>query len=368
MSDLNLLHAPIDPLFNTPIDPDQCPPHWSFSIPPLSPHCSIPPLTLTNAHWPFSIPPLTLTNAPIDPDQRLHWPFSIPPLTLTNAPHWPFSIPHWPWPMPPWPFSIPPLTLTNARIDPFQYPHWPWPTPIDPDQRLHWLWPTPPLALFNTPTDPDQCPIDPFQCHHWPFLHAPNAPIDPTQYPCRIFSMPPLTLSIPPLDFWHRHWKCPTPRLKFYPQTQTQLDTPPIRLDTPQTQLDTPQIWLDTPQIRLDTLQIRLNTTLNDKSNWIRTKFDWIRPLPPPKALNRRHWGFTGVQAVSWTTYATISTNSTKSQPNRNRKIATSPHKAKGKYVEEYMIYYVVALYIMYSNQKSYLDFHDWIEHWTSYI
>ena len=32
------------------------------------------------------------------------------------------------------------------------------------------------------------------------------------------------------------------------------------------------------------------------------------------------------------------------------------------------LIYYVVALYIMYSNQKSYLDFHDWIEHWTSYI
>ena len=61
-------------------------------------------------------------------------------------------------------------------------------------------------------------------------------------------------------------------------------------------------------------------------------------------------------------------TNSTKSQPNQNRKIATSPHKAKGKYVEEYMIYYVVALYIMYSNQKSYLDFHDWIEHSTSYI
>ena len=44
--------------------------------------------------------------------------------------------------------------------------------------------------------------------------------------------------------------------------------------------------------------QIRLNTTLNDKSNWIRTKFDWIRLLPPPKALNSRHWGFTGVQAV----------------------------------------------------------------------
>ena len=37
--------------------------------------------------------------------------------------------------------------------------------------------------------------------------------------------------------------------------------------------------------------------------------------------------------------YATISTNSTKSQPNQNRKIATSPQKAKGKYVEEYMIY-----------------------------
>ena len=37
-------------------------------------------------------------------------------------------------------------------------------------------------------------------------------------------------------------------------------------------------------------------------------------------------------------------------------------------YVEEYMIYYVAALYIMYSNQKSYLDFHDWIEHSTCYI
>ena len=167
----------------------------------------------------------------------------------------------------------------------------------------------------------------------------------------RPFSMPRLTLSpcprcphwpytIPPLDFWHHHWKCPAPRLKFYPQTH--LDTPPFRLDTPQTQLDTPQIWLDTPQIRLDTPQIRLNTTLNDKSNWIRTKFDWIRPLPPPKALNRRHWGVTGVQAVSWKTYATISTNSTKSQPNQNRKIATSPHKDKEKCVEKYMIYYAV--------------------------
>ena len=188
----------------------------------------------------------------------------------------------------------------------------------------------PPLTLHNTPAGF-------FQCPHWPF-------------------------SIPPLDFWHRHWKCPTPRLKFYPQAQL------IRLDTPQTQLDTPQIRLDTPQIRLDTPQIRLNTTLNDKSNWIRTKFDWIRSLPPPKALNRRHWGVTGVQAVSWKTYATRSTNSTTSQPNQNRKTATSPHKAKGKYVEEYMIYYVPALYTMYSNQKSYLDFHDWIEHSTSYI
>ena len=144
--------------------------------------------------------------------------------------------------------------------------------------------PMPPLTLHNTPAGF-------FQCPHWPF-------------------------SIPPLDFWHRNWKCPTPRLKFYPQAQL------IRLDTPQTQLDTPQIRLDTPQIRLDTPQIRLNTTLNGKSNWIRTKFDWIRP---PKALNRGHWGFTGVQAVSWKTYATISTNSTKSQPNQNRKIATSP-------------------------------------------
>ena len=122
-----------------------------------------------------------------------------------------------------------------------------------------------------------------------------------------------------------------------YPQAQL------IRLDTPQTQLDTPQIRLDTPQIRLDTPQIRLNTTLNDKSDWIRTKFDWIRPLPPPKALNMRHWGFTGVQAVSWKTYATISTNATKSQPNQNRKIATSPRTDKGKYVETYMIYFVVA-------------------------
>ena len=351
-------------LTNAPIDPFQYP-HWPWPMPPridLFQYLHWAPIVqyplwpwptpidpFQYPHWPWPMPPLTLTNASIDPFQYPHWPWPMPPID-------PFQYPHWPWPMPPWPFSIPPLTLTNARIDPFQYPHWPWPTPIDPDQRLHWPWPTPPS------------PTDPFQCHHWPFLHAPNAPIDPTQYPCRIFSMPPLTLSIPPFDFWHRHWKCPTPRLKFYPQTQTQLDTPPIRLDTPQTQLDTPQIWLDTPQIRLDTLQIRLNTTLNDKSNWIRTKFDWIRPLPPPKALNRRHWGFTGVQAVSWNTYATISTNSTKSQPNQNRKIATSPHKAKGKYVEEYMIYYVVALYIMYSNQKSYLDFHDWIEHWTSYI
>ena len=75
-------------------------------------------------------------------------------------------------------------------------------------------------------------------------------------------------------------------------------------------------------QTQLDTPQIRLNTTLNDKSKWIRTKFDWIRPLPPPKAFNRRHWGFTSVQAVSWKTYATISTNSTKSKRKNCNRIA----------------------------------------------
>ena len=82
-----------------------------------------------------------------------------------------------------------------------------------------------------------------------------------------------------------------------------------------------PQTQLDTPQIRLDMPQIRLNTTLNDKSNWIRTKFAWIRPLPPPKALNRRHWGFTSVQAVSWKTYATISANSTKPNQIKTEKL-----------------------------------------------
>ena len=236
----------------------------------------------------------------------------MPPLTLTNAPIDPFQ--YRPWPH--WSFSIPPLS------PPCSIAHWPFQYPIDPD---NWPWPTPKLTLFNTPIDPDQCPIDPFQCHHWPCLHAPNVPIDPTQYtPPDFFNAP-----IDPFHYLHwifdHNWGCPTPRLKFYPQTQ--LDTPPIRLDTPQTQLDTPQIRLDTPQMRLDTPQIRLNTTLNDKSNWIRTKFDWIRPLPPPKALNRRHWGFTGVQVVSWKTYATISAKSTKPQPNQNWKIATSPHK-----------------------------------------
>ena len=125
-----------------------------------------------------------------------------------------------------------------------------------------------------------------------PPLTLTNAPIDPTHYPHRIFSMSPLTLFNTPIGSFH--WKCPTPRLKCF------------------------------------------NTS---KPNWIHPngyapQFDWIRPLPPPKALNRRHWGFTSVQAVSWKTYATISTNSTKPQPNQNRKIATSPHKDKGKYVE----------------------------------
>ena len=78
------------------------------------------------------------------------------------------------------------------------------------------------------------------------------------------------------------------------------------------------QIYLDTHQIRLDT------------------------PPTPTKGLNRRHSGFTGVQAASWKTYATISTNSTKPQPNQNRKIATSPHEDKERYVEQYMIYYAV--------------------------
>ena len=288
-------------LTNAPFDPFSIPPLTLtnalfidfFSMPPLSPHRSIPPLTLTNAHWhwpsrphwPWPTPPLTLsilalslTNAPFDP-------FSIPALTLTNALFIDFfSMP----PLSPH-CSIPPLTLTNAH--PFQYPHWP--------SRPHWPWPTPPLTLFNTPIDPDQCPhwrfsippltltnapIDPFQCHHWPFLHAPNALIDPTQYPRRILCNWIFDTTI-------ENVQRPDWNFTLKPNQSIRLDTPPIRLDTP-------QIRLDTPQIRLDTPQIRLNTTLNDKSNWIRTKFDWIRPLPPPKALNSRHWGFTGVQAV----------------------------------------------------------------------
>ena len=144
-------------LFNTPIDPDQCP-HSSFSIPPLSPHCPIPPLTLTNApiepfqnnlltlpYWPFSMPPLTVTNAPIHPFQYppLSPHCSIPPLTLTNASIDPFQLP-----------------LTNAPIDPFQCHHWPSNAPIHPFQYRHWApivqyphwpWPTPPLTLFNCP-------------------------------------------------------------------------------------------------------------------------------------------------------------------------------------------------------------------------
>ena len=227
-------------------------------------------------------------NAPIDPDQRHHWPFSIDP---DRCPIDPFQCHHWP-------FLHPPLTLFNATIDPFSIPHWPWPMP--------------PLT---TPPDFFKAPIDPLQCPHW--------------------------------IFWRPHWKYPTPveifqRPHWKDRPQIQLDTSQTQLDTPQIRLDTPQIRLDTPQIRLDTPQIRLNTTLNDKSNWIRTNSDWIRPLPPPKALNRRHWGSTSVQAVSWKTYATISTNS-KPQPNQNKKNATSPHQNKGKYVEKYMIYYVVA-------------------------
>ena len=41
-------------------------------------------------------------------------------------------------------------------------------------------------------------------------------------------------------------------------------------------------------------------------------------------------------------TYATISTNPTKPQPNQSRKIATSPQEDKERYVEKYMIYYAV--------------------------
>ena len=213
----------------------------------------MPPLTLTNVPFdPVSIPSLTLTNAlfigflnaliepplfntPIDPDQR--------PLTLT--------------------LTLP-LTLTNASIDPFQYPHWPWPTPPlwplfnTPIHRLH--CPSSPHWPFSIPltlTDARwPCPIHPFQCHHWTLLHAPNALIDPTQYPRRIFSIGFLT---PPL-------KMSAPRLKFYPQTQ--LDTPPIRLDTPLTQLDTPQSNWICPK----------SDWIRHKSDWIRRKSDWIQP------------------------------------------------------------------------------------------
>ena len=230
-------------------------------------------LTLTNAPiHPFSIPQLTLTNDCIDPFQFSHW----APIVV--------QYPHWPWPTPPLPFE---LTLTNAPTDPFQY--------------LHWLWPMPPLTLFNATIDPFS--IDPDECPQWPYTIAPGF----FQCPHWPFSILPLDIFKAPIENVQRpNWNFSTPPLKFF--------------NTPQTQPDTPQIRLDTPQIRLDTYQIRLDTTLSDKSKWIRTKFDWIRPLPPPKASNRRHWGFTSVQAVSWKTNATIATNPTKPQPNQSRK------------------------------------------------
>ena len=157
----------------------------------------------------------------------------MPPLTLFNTPTDP-DRPHWPWPMPHWPFSMPPLTLS--------------PCP----QCLHWPYTIPPPNFFNAP-------IDPFHYLHWIFDH---------------------------------NWPCPTPRLKFYPQTQ--LDTPPIRLDTPQTQLDTPQIRLDTPQMRLDTPQIRLDTTLNDKSNGYAPNLTGYAPYP-----HQRQTGVIRVSLVS---------------------------------------------------------------------
>ena len=218
-----------------------------------------------------------LTMTPIDAFQCPHWTFSMPPLTLLNAPIDPSQCRHWPFSIPPLtlPWLMPPLTLFNAHY-PFQCP-----------------FSMPPLTL-------SQCPHWPFQCPHWPF-----------SIPHQMFSTSPLK------NVQHPHWNFSTPPLKCF---NTCIDI----FQHAQTQLDTPQIRLDTPQIRL-------NTTLNDKSNRIRTKFDWIRPRPPPKALKRRHRVFTSVQAVSWKTHATISTNSTKPQPNQNRKIATSPRKDKGQ-------------------------------------
>ena len=98
---------------------------------------------------------------------------------------------------------------------------------------------------------------------------------------------------------------------------------------------------------------------------WYAPQFDWIRPLPPPKALNRRHWGFTSVQAVSWKTYATISANSTKPQPNQNIKTATSPHKDKGKYVEKHDIICSSVVYHVFKSEELFRFL--WLN-WTSYV
>ena len=154
---------------------------------------------------------------------------------------------------------MPPLTLTNAPFDPFQYPHWPCPmpsslfnTPIDPDQRhtpidadapIDPPWPMPPLTLFKTPIDPDQCP-------HWPFSMPPlTLPMPPLTLPHWPFSMPPLTLS-------------PCPQCPHWPYT-----VPPPDFFN----------WIFNTTIE-NVQRPDWNFTL--KPNWIRPQSDWIRPSP----------------------------------------------------------------------------------------